>query len=123
MPYHHSQEDYPVGYLDGARLRSNPKGPLFRTIGRGTGQLTRTVLRQANAYTIIRRRAAAAGIETKLGNHKKRVSAPSPATATSAGTTDLSVGAEISAVRRARYVAGRSISTAARLFAVRRVVK
>jgi len=42
-------------------LCGDPKGPLFRTIGRGTGQLTRTVLPQANAYAMIRRRAAAAG--------------------------------------------------------------
>src|SRR5690349_737208 len=41
-------------------------------IGRGTGKLTRTVLPQANAYAMIRRRAAAAGIETKLGNHSFR---------------------------------------------------
>ena len=47
-------------------------GPLFRTIGRGTGALTRTVLPQANAYAMIRRRAAAAGIATKLGNHSFR---------------------------------------------------
>jgi integrase len=53
-------------------LRSDPKGPLFRTIGRGTGQLTRTVLPQANAYAMIGRRAAAAGIATKLGNHSFR---------------------------------------------------
>jgi integrase len=45
---------------------------LFRTIGRGTGKLTRTVLPQANAYAMIRRRAAAAGIATKLGNHSFR---------------------------------------------------
>jgi hypothetical protein len=37
-------------------------------IGRGTGQLTRTMLPKANAYAMIRRRAAAAGIATKLGN-------------------------------------------------------
>ena len=30
-------------YLDGAGLRDDPKGPLFRTIGRGTGLLTRAV--------------------------------------------------------------------------------
>jgi hypothetical protein len=35
-------------------------------------QLTRTVLPQANAYAMIRRRAAAAGIATKLGNHSFR---------------------------------------------------
>jgi integrase len=45
---------------------------LFRTIGRGTGKLTRTSLPQANAYAMIRRRAAAAGIETKIGNHSFR---------------------------------------------------
>jgi len=45
-----------------AGLRDDPKGPLFRTIGRGTGQLTRTPLPQANAYAMIRRRATAAGI-------------------------------------------------------------
>jgi integrase len=32
----------------------------------------RRVLPQANAYAMIRRRAAAAGIETKLGNHSFR---------------------------------------------------
>jgi hypothetical protein len=41
-------------------------------IGRGTGKLTRTVLPQANAYAMIGRRAAAAGIETKLGNRSFR---------------------------------------------------
>jgi hypothetical protein len=50
-------------------LRDPPKGPLFRTIGRGTTQLTRTVLPQANAHAMIRRRAAAAGIAT---NHSFR---------------------------------------------------
>ncbi len=58
--------------LDGDGLRDDPKGPLFRTIGRGTGKLTRTVLPQANACAMIRRRAAAAGIETKLSNHSFR---------------------------------------------------
>jgi integrase len=49
-----------------------PMNPLFCIIGRGTGKLTRTVLPQANAYTMIGRRAAAAGIATKLGNHSFR---------------------------------------------------
>jgi integrase len=49
------------------------KGPLFRTIGRDKGRpLTRTALPQANAYAMIRRRGAAAGIKTKLGNHSFR---------------------------------------------------
>jgi site-specific recombinase XerD len=72
MPCHHNLEEYLIAYLDGAGLRSDLKGPLFRTIGRGTGKLTRTVLPQANAYAMIRRRAAVAGITTKLGNHSFR---------------------------------------------------
>ena len=72
MPCHHALEEYLVGYLDGAELRDDPKGPLFRTIDRGMGKLTRTALPQANAYAMIRRRAAAAGIATKLGNHSFR---------------------------------------------------
>jgi integrase len=65
-------DEYLVAYLDGACLRDDPKGPLFRTIGRGTSQLTHTALPQANAYAMIRGPAAAAGIETKLGNHSFR---------------------------------------------------
>ena len=72
MPCHHNLEEYLTAYLDGAALRGDPKGPLFRTTGRGTAKLTRTVLPQANAYAMIRRRAAAAGIATKLGNHSFR---------------------------------------------------
>ncbi len=72
MPCHHNLEDYLSAYLDGAGLRGDPKGPLFRTIGRGTGRLTRTALPQANAYAMVQRRAAAAGIATRIGNHSFR---------------------------------------------------
>ena len=81
MPCHHNLEEYLSAYLDGAALRDDPKGPLFRTIGRSTGQLTRTVLPQANAYAMIRRRAAAAGIATKLGNHSFRATGATGITA------------------------------------------
>ena len=50
-----------MSHHDGTEPRVDPKGLLFRTIGRGTGKLTRTVLPQANAYATIRRRTAAAG--------------------------------------------------------------
>ena len=72
MPCHHNLEAYLHAYVDGCGLGANPKGPLFRTIGRGTDQLTETPLPQANAYQMIRRRAAAAGIATKIGNHTFR---------------------------------------------------
>jgi integrase len=72
MPCHHNLEEYLSAYLDGANLRDDPKGPLFRTIGRGTDQLTHTPLPQANAWAMIERRRMAADIDTKIGNHSFR---------------------------------------------------
>ena len=72
MPCHHNLEAYLHAYIDGCGLADDPTGALFRTIGRGTDTLTKTPLPQANAYAMIRRRAAAAGIETKIGNHTFR---------------------------------------------------
>ncbi len=42
MPCHHNLETYLLAYIDGCGLASDPKGPLFRTIGRGTDELTTT---------------------------------------------------------------------------------
>jgi integrase len=72
MPCHHNLESYLQAYLDGGGIAADPKRPLFRTIGRTTGQLTTTPLPQANAHAMIRRRAAGAGIKTLVGNHTFR---------------------------------------------------
>lgn len=72
MPCHHTLEAYLHAYLEETGLAAEPKEPLFRTIARGTGQLSATALPQANAYAMVRRRAAAAGIATKIGNHTFR---------------------------------------------------
>jgi site-specific recombinase XerD len=72
MPCHHTLEMYLHAYLEQTGLCDDPKGPLFRTIARGTGQLSSTPLPQANAYAMVRRRAVAAGIDTKIGNHTFR---------------------------------------------------
>jgi len=72
MPCHHSLEAYLIAYLEQTGIMEDDDGPLFRTIGRGTGRLTTTPLPQANAYAMIRRRAEAAGIKTKVGNHSFR---------------------------------------------------
>lgn len=72
MPCHDSLEAYLDAYLDGCGLRGYPKGLMFRTIERGKAVLTTTPLPQANAYAMIGRRAAAAGISTKTGNHTFR---------------------------------------------------
>ncbi len=72
MPCHHTLEAYLHAYLEGTGIGEDPKGPLFRTIGRGTGRLSRTALPQANAYLMVQRRTLAAGIGTRIGNHSFR---------------------------------------------------
>jgi integrase len=72
LPCHHNLEAYLHAYLDETGIGDDAAGPLFRTIGRGTGQLTRTPLPSANAYAMVQRRAKAAGITTKIGNHTFR---------------------------------------------------
>ncbi|WP_296649877.1 tyrosine-type recombinase/integrase [Paraburkholderia sp.] len=72
MPCHHTLEAYLHAYLEETDIAVDPKGLLFRTITRGTGRLSTTPLPQANAYAMVRRRAAAAGIATKIGNHTFR---------------------------------------------------
>jgi len=72
MPCHHNLEVYLHAYIDGAGLANDPKALLLQTYNRTTGQLTGAPLPQANAYAMIRRRALAAGIATKVGNHSFR---------------------------------------------------
>ena len=74
LPCHHNLETYLQAYLDETGIGEGTAGPgpLFRTIGRGTAQLTRTPLPSANAYAMVRRRAKSAGITTKIGNHTFR---------------------------------------------------
>ena len=72
MPCHHNLETYLHAYIDGAKLAGSPNALLFQTYSRATGQLTGNPLPQANAYAMIQRRARAAKITTKIGNHTFR---------------------------------------------------
>jgi integrase/recombinase XerC len=75
MPCHHNLETYLHDYLEGTGIANDAKGPLFRTVARestGAGELSRRPLPQQNAHAMIRRRAAAAGIATLIGNHSFR---------------------------------------------------
>jgi integrase len=72
MPCHHTLEAYMHAYLDGTGNAAEPKGPPFRTISRGTGQLNATPLPRANAYAVVRRRAITAAIGATIGNHTFR---------------------------------------------------
>ena len=66
-PCHHKLEVLLDDYIAAA---GDAEGPLFRTTGRSTGTPHR--MTQPDAYRMIQRRARAAGIKTKVGNHSLR---------------------------------------------------
>jgi site-specific recombinase XerD len=72
MPCHHNLDEYLHAYITGAGLDGDGKGALFRSAVGRTGTLSDHPMSQADAYRMIRRRAAAAGIATKIGNHSFR---------------------------------------------------
>jgi len=71
MPCHHNLESYLHAYIDGAGLANEPKALLFQSCSRAR-QLAGNPLPQANAYAMIQRRAKAAGVATRVGNHTFR---------------------------------------------------
>ncbi len=72
MPCHHSLEEYLHAYLEAGGRLNDQRAPLFRTIGRGTGRLSGNALLQADAFRMVQRRAIAAGLATRIGNHTFR---------------------------------------------------
>jgi hypothetical protein len=54
MACHHNLAAYLHAYLDGSGIAADPKGPLFRTIGSTTRQLTTTPLPQQHAHAMRR---------------------------------------------------------------------
>jgi site-specific recombinase XerD len=64
-------EVYLRAYLNLAGV-AKPGSWLFRTIKRGTGQLSPAPLPQASAYAMIQRRAGLAGIKSKVNNNNFR---------------------------------------------------
>jgi len=71
MPCHHNLDEYLHAYIKAAQLTEG-KTPLFRTMRGRTGVLSDQPMTQPDAYRMIRRRAAAVGIRTKIGNHSFR---------------------------------------------------
>ena len=70
VPSHHSLERLLDDYIEAAGIAGDPNGPLFRSTGRKIGKVQ--ALWQQDVYRMIQRRAAAAGITTKIGNHTFR---------------------------------------------------
>ncbi|MDI7776537.1 tyrosine-type recombinase/integrase [Asticcacaulis sp. EMRT-3] len=64
--------DHLDAYLGIACHSDDPKAPLFRS-GKGrTAELGHLRLSRHDAYSMIRRRATAAGVKAKIGNHSFR---------------------------------------------------
>jgi len=72
MPAHHALQDWLDAYLDAAGIGQDRKGFLFRTAEGRSGRLTESAMGQADAYRMIGRRAAVAGVATRIGCHSWR---------------------------------------------------
>lgn len=72
MPVHHALHDLLEHYLDGAGIRNDAKGFLFRTVAGRTGILTENAMSQSDAWNMVQRRAAAVGLLSRLTNHSFR---------------------------------------------------
>jgi site-specific recombinase XerD len=72
VPCHHNLEQYLDEYIAAAGIAADLDAPLFRTAAGRTGSLNPTAMWQQDAYRMIQRRAGAAGIKTRIGNHTFR---------------------------------------------------
>lgn len=72
VPCHHSLERFLDEYIAAAKIGEQTELPLFRTLAGRTGALTAKALSQQDAYRMVQRRAQAAGLRTRIGNHTFR---------------------------------------------------
>ena len=74
VPAHHTAQAYTDAYVTRAGLAADPKGPLFRSTGagRGSAQLTPRPLRRPDALAMIKRRARAVGLGSRICAHSFR---------------------------------------------------
>ena len=72
VPANHHLDEYLEAYLEAAVLKGQPKSALFRSAAGRSRQLSENTMTQPDVYRMIRRRAEAAGIKTKIGCHTFR---------------------------------------------------
>ncbi len=91
MGCHHKLEQFLDAYIAAAGIADDKKGPLFRAALGRTGKLSDRPMSRVDAWYMVRRRAADAGIEAAIGNHSFRA----------IGITDyLQNGGDINVARR-----------------------
>jgi site-specific recombinase XerD len=69
MPAHHKLEQFLDEYLAASGIGDHDKTPLFRPAAGRTGILTDRPMHRIDAYEMVRRRTAEAGLKGKLGCH------------------------------------------------------
>jgi integrase len=69
MPAHHKLEQFLGDYIDAAGIRDGGRAPLFRSALGRTRMLTDRPMHRVDAYQMVRRRTAEAGLNGKLACH------------------------------------------------------
>ena len=72
MPCHHTLQEYLDAYIAAAGITAEARTPLFRTAAGRVDRLTAQAMTQPDVYRMIRRRADAAGVATRIGCHSWR---------------------------------------------------
>jgi integrase/recombinase XerD len=72
MPCHHKLEEYLDGYIKAAGIADDREGPLFRSAIGKTAQLADRPMLRGDVWSMARRRASDAEIETAIGCHTFR---------------------------------------------------
>jgi integrase/recombinase XerC len=72
MPCHHELEEWIAEYMERCSLNDDQSGWLFPSWNRSAGSLGQNRLAHPNAYMMVKRRARAAGIATRINNHTFR---------------------------------------------------
>lgn len=72
VPVHHKAEEYLDAYIEAAGIGDQARGPLWRKGLKRTGTLQNIALTRFDAFHMIRRRAAAAGISEEICCHTFR---------------------------------------------------
>jgi site-specific recombinase XerD len=69
---HHNAEEYLHYYIEHAGIGEDRKGPLWRTTAGTSRKLTESAMTRRDAHRMIKRRAADAGVDERIGCHTFR---------------------------------------------------